>query len=137
MTHSLYGPTNLPLDQKEQAKIKRYGSVIELSPEKESYYRQLHAAVWPSVLKQIELSHISNYSIYLAPLSGKLYLFSYFEYSGEDFAGDMKKMANDPETILWWKECIPCQIPLSNRAQGEHWMNLEELFHFNPQQKSL
>jgi L-rhamnose mutarotase len=75
-----------------EGKVQRFGSVIGLKPEKKDEYIRLHANTWPKVLKQIRKSNIRNYSIYMAELEGKLYLFSYFEYVGSDFQGDMAKM---------------------------------------------
>jgi len=110
--------------------MKRYGSVIGVKEEKLGYYRKLHAAVWPDVLAMIKACHIHNYSIYLRKLpDGKYYLFSYFEYHGEDFAADAAKMAGDPTTQQWWAECMPCQEPLPDRAEGEWWADMEEVFH--------
>ena len=110
--------------------MQRYGSVIEVRKAKLAEYKRLHAAVWPDVLKMIRKCKIRNYSIYLRKLpGGKYYLFSYFEYAGRDFAADMAKMAADPTTQEWWKHCIPCQKPLADRAQGEWWASMEEVFH--------
>jgi len=110
--------------------VQRYGMVIGLRPEKLQEYKRLHADVWPRVLKMIEECNIRNYSIYLAETEkNKYYLFSYFEYAGDDFKADMAKMAADPTTQKWWEHCEPCQIPLPNRSEGEWWMNLEEVFH--------
>jgi len=110
--------------------MKRYGSVIEVREEKIKEYKKLHAAVWPDVLKMITECNIKNYSIYLHKLDdGKYYLFSYFEYAGDDFDSDMGKMAADPTTQKWWDLCKPCQKPLENRAEGEWWANMEEVFH--------
>ncbi|MDD4175314.1 MAG: L-rhamnose mutarotase, partial [Kiritimatiellae bacterium] len=40
-----------------------------------------------------------NYSIFLRKLpDGEYYLFSYFEYTGTDFAADCDRMAADPVT---------------------------------------
>ena len=79
--------------------MKRYGSVIEVKEEKLEEYVKLHAEVWPDVLAMIKQCNIQNYSIYLRRLpDGKYYLFSYFEYVGEDFDADMAKMAADPTT---------------------------------------
>jgi L-rhamnose mutarotase len=111
------------------SKVQRFGSVIGLRPEKKDYYLKLHAAVWPSVLKQIKKSNIRNYSIYMTELDGKLYLFSYFEYVGHDFKGDMAKMAKDPETQRWWKETDPCQVRLPGTPKGEQWKRIPEVFH--------
>ena len=110
--------------------MKRYGSVIGLRPEKLDEYKKLHAAVWPDVLRMIKTCHIRNYSIYLRTLdNSQPYLFSYFEYTGSDFAGDMAKMAADPTTQRWWAVCEPCQKPLAGRAPGEWWAGMEEVFH--------
>lgn len=110
--------------------MKRYGSVIRLQPEKVDEYKRLHAAVWPDVLKMISACNIRNYSIYLRQIDGQPTLFSYFEYVGSDFAGDMAKMAADPTTQRWWDCCKPCQKPLDDRAPGEWWADMEEVFHW-------
>jgi len=110
--------------------MKRFGMVVGLRPEKLDEYKRVHAAVWPGVLQRIHDCNIRNYSIYLGRLDdGNYYLFSYFEYVGDDFKADMAKMAADPTTQEWWKITDPCQIPLENRALGDWWMNLEEVFH--------
>jgi L-rhamnose mutarotase len=110
--------------------MKRYGSVIGLREEKLEEYKALHAAVWPGVLKMIEACHIRNYSIFLRRMpDGRHYLFSYFEYVGADFAADMATMAADPTTQAWWRQCEPCQLPLADRAPGEWWAGMEEVFH--------
>ncbi|NMC21333.1 MAG: L-rhamnose mutarotase [Thermogutta sp.] len=114
---------------KAAGKVTRIGQVIGLRPDKKDYYIELHANTWPTVLKRIRESNIRNYSIYLAELEGKLYLFSYFEYVGDDFEGDMAKMAADPETQRWWKETDPCQIRLPGTPEGQWWMPIPEVFH--------
>ncbi|WP_316785078.1 L-rhamnose mutarotase [Pedobacter frigiditerrae] len=116
----------------KESNVKRYASVTGLKPEKIAYYKKLHAAVWPAVQKQITASHIKNYSIYLKEIDGKQYLFSYFEYTGNDFNNDMKKMAADTITRRWWQETAPTQIPLPDAAsKGETWSSMEEVFHQN------
>lgn len=107
--------------------MKRYGSVIRVRPEKLEEYKQLHAAVWPGVLKMICECNLRNYSIYYK--DG--FLFSYYEYTGEDYVADMKKMAADPETQRWWAVCEPCQHPLDTRKEGEWWAGMEEVFHLD------
>ena len=81
--------------------------------------------VWPAVLSKISECNIRNYSIY----HKDGWLFSYFEYTGDDFAADMKKMADDPETRRWWDVCTPLQEPLETRSEGEWWADMVELFH--------
>ena len=111
-------------------KVQRYGSVIGLKKEKMDEYVKLHAETWPEILKMIKDCNIRNYSIYMGELDdGNLYLFSYFEYTGDDFEADGKKIAADPKTQEWWKLTDPCQIPQKNRKEGDHWMIMEEVFH--------
>jgi L-rhamnose mutarotase len=110
--------------------MKRYGMVIGLEAEKLEEYKKLHAAVWPDVLKMIRECHIRNYTIYCRQLEdGRFYLFSTFEYTGENYAADMAKMAADPTTQRWWSVCKPCQRPLANREPDEWWAMMEEVFH--------
>jgi L-rhamnose mutarotase len=110
--------------------MTRYGWVIGVHPEKVDEYKRLHAAVWPGVLRMITQCHIQNYSIYLRQLpDGNHYLFSYLEYTGDDFVGDMAKMAADEETQRWWAVCKPCQVPLANRQPDEWWAEMKEVFH--------
>lgn len=125
MTKPIYGKTNPSPEESKNEPSQRFGSVIELIPEKEEYYRMLHANAWDSVQRQISASNIKNYNIFITEISGKKYLFSFFEYTGNDFSGDMEKMAADPETQRWWKECIPCQKPLSKES---HWLDMERVF---------
>ncbi|MDL2255356.1 L-rhamnose mutarotase [Parabacteroides sp. OttesenSCG-928-K15] len=105
--------------------MKRYGSVIRVVPENLEEYKRLHVAVWPGVLKMIYECNIRNYSIYYR--DG--FLFSYYEYLGDDYAADMAKMAADPETQRWWKETNPCQQPVETAREGEWWAEMEEVFH--------
>mgnify|MGYP001173333878 FL=1 len=124
----VYGLTN-PSDRDAARKpMQRFGSVIGLKPEKEQYYRQLHANTWPQVLEQLQRSNVQNFSIYATELAGKRYLFSYFEYTGDDYEADMEKMAEDPETRRWWLETDPCQIQLPDRRDGDNWSVMEMVF---------
>jgi L-rhamnose mutarotase len=83
-------------------------------------------------LKKLKECNIRNYSIYLQEVEkGKFYLFSYFEYTGDNFEADMGKMAADPTTQKWWKETDPCQIPIPTRGEKEFWSQMEEVFHLD------
>ena len=105
--------------------MERHGSVIKVKPEHFEEYKRLHADVWPDVLKMIAECNIRNYSIY----HKDGYMFSYFEYVGEDFNADMAKMAADPKTQEWWAVVGPMQDPLKTRKKGEWWAEMEEVFH--------
>ena len=111
-------------------KVERFGSVIGLKKEKIDEYKRLHAAAWPGVLRKINECNIRNYVIYLTEIEpDKYYLFSHFEYVGDDFEADMNKMKEDPTTQKWWKLTDPCQVPLPNRKDGEWWKRMEEVFY--------
>lgn len=113
-----------------KGKVTRYGSVIEVNPDKADEYKRLHAATWPGVLTTIGECNIRNYSIFFKEIEpGKMLLFSYFEYTGDDFEADMKRMAADPVTKDWWKVCVPCVRPVENAGKGELWADMEEVFH--------
>lgn len=108
---------------------QRFGMVTGIKADKIDYYKQLHAAIWPGVAKKIKECHIQNFSIYLKEIEHKYYLFSYFEYTGNDFAKDMQLMAADSTTQRWGIETPPTQIPLPDAAaKNETWSNAEEVF---------
>lgn len=109
--------------------MKRIGSVTRVRTEKVDEYVLLHANVWPGVLRTIQECNIRNYSIFLKKLpDGHHYLFSYFEYVGNDFDADMKKMAANPETQKWWAICKPCLEPVEELPPGEVWAPMNQVF---------
>ncbi len=109
--------------------MRRMGLCNRLRPEKVAEYRALHAQAWPGVLATITACNIRNFSIFLREPENLL--FAYWEYHGEDFAADMRKMAADPTTRRWWALTDPCQQPYESRAAGENWAMMEEVF-FHP-----
>ncbi len=110
--------------------VQRHAWVTGLRPEKADTYRKLHAAPWPEVSATIKRCHIRNFSIYEREIAGKTYLFAYLEYTGNDFAADMAKMADCPHTRRWWKETDPCQSPLPEALKaGKIWSDAKEVYH--------
>ncbi|MEE1671753.1 L-rhamnose mutarotase [Streptomyces sp. WAC07094] len=107
--------------------MQRFAAVIRLKPEKEEEYRRLHADCWPGVQAALKRAHIANYSIFLR--DGLL--FSYLEYSGENYAADTAAIADDPVSRAWWALTDPCQQPLDSAADGEWWAPAEEVFHLD------
>jgi L-rhamnose mutarotase len=105
----------------------RCGSLIKLKPEYEERYIILHRHTFPGVLERIHKSAIRNYSIFLRDGI----LFSYLEYVGDDYEGDMSKIGQDPVTRDWWKLTDPMQEPLETRKEGEWWASMEEVFRWN------
>jgi L-rhamnose mutarotase len=111
--------------------VQRFGSMIGLRPEKKEEYIRLHASAWPEILAILKKCHIRNYSIYLSDIDGKLYLFSYFEYTGGDIAKDAAVMKADPKTREWWTHTDPCQIRLPDTKKGDWWKGIPEVFHMD------
>ena len=60
----------------------------DLKPEKVQDYVELHANPWPGLLELLDQCHIHNYSISLRGTQ----LFTYYEYTGVDYDGDMEIM---------------------------------------------
>ncbi|WP_457131147.1 L-rhamnose mutarotase [Mucilaginibacter sp. UYNi724] len=80
--------------------------------------------------KHNPLSYSDNPFSYIKQIDGKPYLFSYFEYVGNNFNADMQKMAADPNTQKWWKRTDPTQIPLPDAAaKGKILSDMQEVFH--------
>jgi L-rhamnose mutarotase len=107
--------------------VIRLASVVGIEPGDVAEYEALHAQAWPEVLARLSASHIGNYSIY----RHNDLLFSYMEYSGDDLDADMAAMAADPATRRWWAICEPLQRPLPDRAAGDWWKILPEVFHLD------
>lgn len=109
--------------------MQRIAWVTKVKPEHLDRYCELHADVWPGVLRQIKDCNIRNYSIFLKTMpDGEHYLFSYLEYTGTDFDADMQSMAADPETQRWWDVCKPCLAPVEPMPPGEVWSPMQQVF---------
>ena len=101
--------------------------MIRLRPEKEAEYRALHAQAWPGVLDALRAAHVTNYSIF----QRDGLLFSYLEYTGDDYDADMARIAEDETTQRWWQLTDACQQPLDTAAPGEWWAPAGEVFHLD------
>ena len=108
-----------------QPGVRRFGQLIRVRADRIDEYERLHATPWPGVLAAIRAANIRNYSIYR---HGEL-LFAYFEYVGEDFTADMAAMAADPVIQEWWARTDAMQEPLPERAPGDWWLTIPEIFH--------
>lgn len=107
--------------------MKRFGQIIKIKPEGKEAYNRYHANPLPGVNEMIKECNLKNYSIF----QRGDYMFAYFEYVGEDFEGDMNKMASDPATRKWWDVVKPLMEPLSDRKEGEFWSDMEMVYHLD------
>jgi L-rhamnose mutarotase len=125
----VYGATNPDVTESSTG-VRYFGSVIELKGEKEKLYRELHADVWEDVLQAIRRANIRNYHIFLSEIQEKKYLFSFFEYHGNDMDHDFATIGEDPTTRdKWWPITDGCQERLPGTPKGQQWMGLESLMH--------
>ncbi len=103
----------------------RHGQLVGIRKERLEEYIKYHKNVWPEILAKIKECNITNYSIY----QFNEMLFAYFEYTGDDFDGDMKKMAADQKTQEWWSIMIPMQKSISGTEEPAEWVEMTEVFH--------
>ena len=106
--------------------IKRVGMVVGLNPEMMAEYKRLHADDNAGVRDLLNKYHMHNFSIFLHQIDGKWYEFGYYEYTGDDFDGDMATMAKERRNIDWLEVCDPMQVPLEG-ATG--WSEMEMVYH--------
>lgn len=106
--------------------MERMGLVLRIREENIPEYKRLHREIWPDIVEIISTANISNYSIFLKQPENLL--FAYWEYHGDDFAGDQARLAQEPRMKEWWKLCDPMQIPFETRQPGEWWARMESVF---------
>ena len=102
--------------------MKRFGQHAVLKPEKVEEYVELHAAVWPEILQIITDCNMTNYSIFIDGRD----LFCYFEYVGEDYEADCKKMEDNPRMQEWWTHTKPCFV---GHDKQEYYLDWKEIFY--------
>lgn len=102
--------------------MEKYASVYKIKPGYVDDYIRYHAAVWPEVLDTIQACNIRNFSIF----HKDGYMFSYFEYVGNDYQADMAKMEADPITQVWWA-IMKSMEAINEPIKGD----MEEVFHLD------
>lgn len=109
------------------ARVKRVGMVIGLREDRAAEYRRLHADSNQGVRDLLREANMHNFSIFVERLpDGKLYLFGYYEYVGDDYDADMAALASKERNKEWLAMTDPMQIPLPGQ---EGWTVMEEVYH--------
>lgn len=108
-----------------------FGQIGRLKPEKIEEYKRLHGTdvhteKWAGVLSKISDCNMRNYSIFIKDDL----VFGYFEYIGDDYGVDMKKMADDPVTQEWWKETRPCFTNYDEADQEAFYQDMQQIFFY-------
>ena len=105
---------------------RRFAFVVGVRPEKREEYLELHRSVWPEVEAKLREGNIRNYSIYAFGDT----LFGYYEYVGDDYEADMRRIDDDPVTQQWLTHTDPCQVRIAEeRDPGSLWQPLDEVWH--------
>ena len=105
--------------------MQRLGQVIGIKAEHLERYTRMHAEAWPEIIAANRASNIHNYSIFLY----NDLLFSYYEYTGDDYEADMARLAANPIVQEWWAIMTPMQSPVPERQPGEHWARLKAVYY--------
>ena len=125
MTVSILGGCGQQATTEAKKEPKRIGMVIGIKPDQIEEYKKIHADSYPGVRDLLNKYNIHDLSIFLQEIEGKFYEFGYYEYTGDDFDGDMGKLAAEPRNIEWLKICDPMQIPLPG---SESWTEMEQVY---------
>ena len=103
--------------------MRRFGSITKVKEGSLGAYVALHDHIPQEVVAAAARYGLRNFTIFHA--NG--YLFSYFEYEGDDYAGDMAKKSELPEMQRWKEACDAC----FERIEGQQAYDvmLQEIFH--------
>jgi L-rhamnose mutarotase len=121
-------PVDNPVDKPANKPVKYVGMVVGIKPDKIAEYKRLHSGDNCRVRDLLTKYHMHNFSIFLHEIDGKWYEFGYYEYTGDDYDGDMAKLAAEPRNQEWLSDCDPMQLPLKGEKS---WATMERAF-FNP-----
>ena len=105
---------------------RRLGQVIELRPECAAEYTRVHADNHAGVRDLLSKHGLTNFSIFMREVHGKLLLFLYGEYTGADFEGDMRRLGAEERDQEWHRLCDPMQVSVSGAAG---WTDMECVYY--------
>lgn len=88
--------------------MQRHTVIMKLKPDQTERYIQLHKAIPPEVVEIGRQAGLRNYSIHCVGC----YLFSYFEYTGTNYARDMEWKNAQPTIRAWQAQTASCFAPV-------------------------
>jgi L-rhamnose mutarotase len=107
----------------------RMGMVIGIRPERIAEYKALHAEPWPEMDAALREANIHDYSIFLNEPENLL--FGVWDYLGNDYEGDMRRLGEKDITKRWLKLTDPCQSPFASARPGEWWSFMDCVYHLD------
>lgn len=108
--------------------MNRYCFQLRVDPARIDEYRRRHAAVWPEMLRALEASGWSNYSLFLR---GDGLLIGYVETPGT-LAEAQAAMAATEVNARWQAEMAPFFLDLDG-SPDTGFVELTEVFHLEDQ----
>lgn len=115
-------------DEKDEASIVvDFSKLEEINPEVVGWIRFEEPKIinYPIVQGKDNKKYLSNIHNYSISIRGTQ-LFTYYEYTGEDYEADMAVMDNSPIMQEWWKYSKPCFV---GHDKGEYYEDLQEVFY--------
>ena len=86
-------------------------------------YERLHAAVWPTLERELRTAHISNYSIFVH----EDLLVSVFDYSGDDLDRDLDALGRTAVATDWEELTRPLVTAVD--AGSDVWQAMRPVYH--------
>ena len=100
---------------------------VEANAETVEEYKAVHSDARAGGGDLVWAADMRNFSIYLSRFpDGRLYLFGYYEYVGNDYATDMAGLHAQPRNREWLAMCDPMQIPFPGETG---WMAMDVVYH--------
>ena len=107
----------------------RMGMVIGVRPERVADDKRLHAEPWPEIDAALKDANVHRYSIFLKEPENLL--FGVWDYLGNDYEGDMKRLGEKAVTKRWLALTDPCQSPLASAKPGDWWSFMDCVYHLD------
>ena len=104
-------------------RMYRFGTITKIKNDKLEAYIDLHNHIPEEVVAAAAKYGLRNFSIFY--FDG--YLFSYFEYCGEDYSSDMEEKAKLPFMKQWKESCDQCFERIDGKE--DYSIILQEIFH--------
>ena len=101
--------------------MKRIANITKLKEGAAADYKALHDNIWDEIVAAGHQYGLRNFTMFR---HGD-YLFSYYEYIGDDFETDMKEKAKCKNQAEWQIECGKFKTLIDGKAS----IPLEEFWH--------
>lgn len=102
----------------------RYADIIQVADGKLEEYLEKHRNIWPGIVEKMRAAHIENFTIF----HRDGILFKYYEYTGDNYDEDMKRLAEDSENQRWLQYTAVCQKPVATAQEDQWWAPMQEIF---------